>query len=141
MPVGDRIRQVIDEENITVYELSKKTGISQSVISRILSNKTQKPTVKVLYLIADALKVSKTWLTTGEGEMLKSDPPKPNNAPNPSAAVMALKMINEGKLDSAKRILKAQIEYEEAIEEFNRETYDWDYEAMEKWSLYPKTEK
>lgn len=72
MTFGERLKQVIDGKGITPYELALQTGVSQATLSRILGNVTAKPSLKTAEILAEYLQVNRTWLLSGEGEMLRS---------------------------------------------------------------------
>lgn len=81
-----RIEQLLEDNKVTGYKLSKATGISESVISRVRNRKLN-PSYEVLSRIAIYFNVSKHWLETGEGEKsLSSDSVSENHGfYNPSA--------------------------------------------------------
>lgn len=72
MNISDRLVELINNKHVSAYEVSKKTGISEPTMSRILSGKTKKPNLDTLELLAKYFNVSSSWLLTGEGEMLIS---------------------------------------------------------------------
>jgi len=53
---GNRIKQVREEKGISTYELSKLTGISQSVVSKLENNKRSQD-LELIEKIANALGV------------------------------------------------------------------------------------
>ncbi|MGF3075694.1 helix-turn-helix domain-containing protein [Facklamia sp. P12955] len=61
MKFSTRLKNVLKEKNMTQSELSKRTGISKSVISEWLSDKYEPKQDKV-YIVADALSLSPSWL-------------------------------------------------------------------------------
>lgn len=63
---SNRIKKLIESSGVTPYEISKKTGISQSTLSRILNNSTSKLSIKSIELLANYFNVSERWLSTGE---------------------------------------------------------------------------
>ena len=67
---NERLRHLIDKAGATPYEVSMRTGISQSTLSRLLNKTTSKPNIKNAELLANHFHVNKVWLLTGEGEML-----------------------------------------------------------------------
>lgn len=73
MGFADRLKQLIESKGITPYELSIRTNVSQATLSRILANSTTKPSIRTVEVIADYLQVSREWLLTGNGEMLKTE--------------------------------------------------------------------
>lgn len=76
MTFGERLKQVIDGKGITPYELALQTGVSQATLSRILGNVTAKPSLKTAEILAEYLQVNRTWLLSGEGEMISKAPVK-----------------------------------------------------------------
>ncbi len=65
--IVSRIEQLLEDNKISGYKLSKATGISESVISRVRNRKLN-PSYEVLSRIAIYFNISKHWLETGEGE-------------------------------------------------------------------------
>lgn len=73
MKFSTRLREVLKEKGITQTELSKRTGISKSVISEWLSDKYEPKQDKV-YIVAENLSISPSWLFGVSGEKeFKSD--------------------------------------------------------------------
>ena len=64
---GVRLMEAMDKRNVTAAELSRKTSISESNISRYLSG-TIEPKMRALLILADALNVSADWLAGNETE-------------------------------------------------------------------------
>ena len=57
----ERIKQKMNEHGLTNRELAKRTGISESGISRILSGEID-PRIRTFAKMAQALKTDETWL-------------------------------------------------------------------------------
>ena len=55
--LGDNIRKIRKQKNISINNLSKKTGISLGYLSDLENNKAQNPTMDKLKAIASALNV------------------------------------------------------------------------------------
>lgn len=67
----ERINYLIDKKGVSQYRVSKDTGVSQSVLTRIRSERSpqtalQSDTAKVL---ASYFEVSSEWLLSGKGSM------------------------------------------------------------------------
>lgn len=69
--LATRLQNKLYEQRLSVNAFSKKVGISQQAISKIIRGETLNP--KNILEIAAALGVSAHWLKTGEGE------PEPND--------------------------------------------------------------
>ena len=66
--LSERVKKLMDEKGVTAYEVSRMTGISQSAMSRVLSNATQKMSIDNITLLAKYFNVNYDWLSTGRGE-------------------------------------------------------------------------
>lgn len=62
--IGSRLKKLIEDKGLTPYELSEKTGIAQSTLSRII-NKNSKPNIKNGEILANYFKISKSFLING----------------------------------------------------------------------------
>lgn len=62
MDIGDRIKKIRVQKGLSTYKISKMTGISQSVVSR-LENKKRKADNAIIEKLAKALEVSPDRLT------------------------------------------------------------------------------
>jgi transcriptional regulator with XRE-family HTH domain len=68
MNACDRIKQLFEDNNVTAYEVSVRTNISQSTLSRILNNKTEKLSIRTTDILAKYFSVKRAWLVSGKGE-------------------------------------------------------------------------
>ena len=53
-----KIKEVRNQKNITLYKLSKETGISRGYLTELENNKKSNPTIQALYKIALVLNVN-----------------------------------------------------------------------------------
>ncbi|MDR2825024.1 MAG: helix-turn-helix domain-containing protein [Prevotellaceae bacterium] len=65
MNLQERIHNLIDNKKVTPYEISIKTGISESTLGRILNGKTKKISIKNSELLANYFDVDIDWLNLG----------------------------------------------------------------------------
>lgn len=56
--VGDNIKNICGRNKITMYRVSKATGISQSYLSDLVNNKATNPSTAVLIKLSEFLKTS-----------------------------------------------------------------------------------
>ena len=69
----DRIRQIIDSEELTQSEFAQRVGVQRSNISHILSGRN-KPSVDFLQkLLSKFTHLNIEWILTGIGTMYKED--------------------------------------------------------------------
>ena len=71
---GDRIKQRLDELNMSQADLCKKTRISKATMSQYISGKYE-PTQKRLEIISKALRVQPAWLMGFDVPKQKEDVP------------------------------------------------------------------
>jgi len=70
--LGERIKQFIDYQRLSVRAFEEKSGINQGTLARVIKRNTT-ITSDNLKLIAQAWEILDIhWLLTGEGEMLKN---------------------------------------------------------------------
>lgn len=75
MEFKDRLRYLLDRDNITAYRIWKDTSITKGTIGNYLEGKTN-PNKSNVAILASYFGVSEKWLFTGEGNMNDAAPPK-----------------------------------------------------------------
>lgn len=65
---GQRLKQFRNSQNVTISELSEKTGLSKGMISETETGKN-KPSPNLMLALLDIYGLNLNWLLTGEGEM------------------------------------------------------------------------
>ena len=65
MEIGQRITQLIQNNEITPNKLAKSTGVAQSAISKIVNGQTVNPGMDIIVRIADYFHVSTDYLIRG----------------------------------------------------------------------------
>lgn len=73
--IGDRIKKLRRDLNMTQTEFANRIGSMQNTITRYETN-NRNPSASVIALICKEFDVREEWLRTGEGEMFK---PKPSD--------------------------------------------------------------
>lgn len=70
-----RIKEIREEKNITLYKLSKITGISRSYLDELENNKKTNPSLETIYKISTALEVNirKLFYATADIKKLKQE--------------------------------------------------------------------
>lgn len=53
-----KIKDLMKEKNMSIYRLSKETGISDSLLGKILNGKVENPRIQTVKQIAKALNVA-----------------------------------------------------------------------------------
>ena len=67
MDIGERLKNLRKSKNITIYKLSKETGISQNHISGVENGKRQ-PTIETLRRLSAPLGITLSELFNEDGE-------------------------------------------------------------------------
>lgn len=68
MDFKDRLRSLLDRDNVTAYRIWKDTAITKGTIGNYLEGKTN-PNKSNIALLAQYFDVNEEWLATGEGQM------------------------------------------------------------------------
>lgn len=74
--VGERLKNIRIEKNLTITEVSQKTGISKGNLSSIENNKN-KPSAQALVLLSELYGVTTDWILKGESQGLLNEPAVP----------------------------------------------------------------
>ena len=79
-PIGQRLRDLRAERDLSLDELARRSGVSKSMLSQIEQNKAN-PTVALVWKIARALDVDLFHVIGGEGRPARFDLTARENAP------------------------------------------------------------
>ena len=73
--LGEKLKDFFSRQGLTQQAIADRLGVSQSAVSALLNGKPfgRKNATKW----GDEFGIQPSWLLTGEGEMLKTDTPKP----------------------------------------------------------------
>ncbi|MBV4430718.1 helix-turn-helix transcriptional regulator [Clostridium tyrobutyricum] len=66
MTIGDSIRKIAENKNMSIYQVMKKSKVSNGQLYDIVNNKVTNPTVDTVKKIAKALEVSTSDLIEPE---------------------------------------------------------------------------
>lgn len=80
MELKERFSKLLKDNGVTSYEVSQRTGVSQSTLSRILNGGTLKLSMKNADILAKYFHVNDEWLLSGQGERLRKHPYEKNKA-------------------------------------------------------------
>ena len=67
----DRIKTIIEREDLTPTKLAEKLNISRAVISHILNGRNNPSLDVVTSILTEMPYISSDWLLSGEGEMYR----------------------------------------------------------------------
>ena len=75
MTLIERLKKIMERENLTPGNFADKIGVAPATISHILSGRNKYPSAEVLLRMHDSYPdVDLNWLLTGEGMMVKGNP-------------------------------------------------------------------
>lgn len=69
--IGDRIKQVRKDNQLTIVKFGERIGISNPAVSMMETGKSN-PSDQTIRSICREFKVNEIWLRTGEGEMFQA---------------------------------------------------------------------
>lgn len=58
MSIGDNIRKIAEEKNLSIYQVMKKSKVSMAYVYDLANNKQNNPSIAIIKKIAHALEVS-----------------------------------------------------------------------------------
>lgn len=58
MTIGDNMRRIAEEKNMSIYQVMKKSKVSMAYVYDLANNKQKNPSIAILKKIANALEVS-----------------------------------------------------------------------------------
>lgn len=71
----DRIRKIIEYEQLNASQFSKKVNINTAVLSHILNGRNNVSLDVVMKIIENCPNINLEWLMTGNGDMIKDSAP------------------------------------------------------------------
>lgn len=74
MNLGENLKKLIDRHNLNTLELSRRTGIGQPVIYRIMTGETDNPKIITVCALADYFKVPVNQLVNGDIDQVLNEP-------------------------------------------------------------------
>ena len=92
--VSLRLRKAIELRNVKQADLIEKTGISKGALSSYLSDR-YKPKQDNIYLLAQALNVSETWLMGLDVPMDRDAEPSEDHAPEERELLGYFRKLND----------------------------------------------
>ena len=88
--LSDRIKARADQLGYTVAQVAELAGLNRSFIYDIIRGKSEKPNLQRLDLVARALRVERSWLQYGQGEVEGESPVYEN----PDLAFVAIPYVH-----------------------------------------------
>jgi transcriptional regulator with XRE-family HTH domain len=102
----ERIRQLFEDNNVTPYEVSVKTCISQSTLSRILNNKTVKLSIRTTDLLANYFNVNRVWLIFGNGDKMQANDDSAGTSGKEAGFKRAKRVDSQPQIEQLKALVK-----------------------------------
>ena len=85
MDIKDRIKKLMDHEQMTAVAFADSIGVSQATISHTLGDRNKYPSTDFIMRLHNKYKyINLNWLITGEGEMINSNTKPHLEKPTPS---------------------------------------------------------
>ncbi len=99
--INDRLVEAMRENGVTIYELSKRSGINKGTISKYV-NGVVEPKTSAIIAIADALHVAPAWLLGFD----------PLTSPKSDPIAFEIALLSEENQNRVKEYVKLLIESE-----------------------------
>lgn len=81
MDIKDRIKQIMEHEQLTAAALAESIGVSQGTISHTLGDRNKYPSTDFIIKLHERFSyISLDWLLTGKGEMVENEDLIPSNS-------------------------------------------------------------
>lgn len=93
----DRIKEIIDRENLTPTKLAEKLNISRAVISHILNGRNNPSLDVVMSILNEMPYINTDWLISGSGQMYKDGMEPENTSTDSGLFVNVAGNMNEGQ--------------------------------------------
>jgi len=58
MSIGENIKRIAEQKNLSLYRVAKNAGISNSYLCDLTKNKSKNPSIRILKKLASALDVT-----------------------------------------------------------------------------------
>ena len=85
MDIKDRVKKLMDHEQMTAAAFADSIGVSQATISHTLGDRNKYPSTDFIMRLHNKYKyINLNWLITGEGEMINKGIINPSERPAPS---------------------------------------------------------
>lgn len=115
MDISDRIKQIMEHENLSVSQFSKLTGIGDQTLRTVVVMHRNKPSYDFLLKVIKACDwLSVEWLMTGIGSMERSDDDKQENTVGQSQMISLEPLVSymRDKDEEIRRLTKANAQLE-----------------------------
>lgn len=57
MTIGEKIKSIANEKDISIYRIAKDSGVSNSYLSELINNKRQNPSIEIIKKISKVLEI------------------------------------------------------------------------------------
>ena len=114
--IGERLRALRKLNNESQQELSNKTGVHRSYIADVEAGRRE-PSYGFIQKLIDAIRVSPTWLMTGEGPMfLASTDRVASESPEDKESSLAVNALREDILAQKIVLMLREVDEEDRRE-------------------------
>lgn len=108
----ERLELLIENKGISRYLIASGSGVSNSILSRIINEKTKKISQKTIADLANYFHVDPYWLQTGRGEMTLQTESDINHTGSPDEMLEKIRQLEienqrlNGKLELCEKLLQ-----------------------------------
>lgn len=121
MELKDRIRFILDEQQIKQKDLAYTIKVTESYVSNMINGKRYNISEALALLIEQAYGYSAQWVLTGEGNRYVSKDHASNLSPIKKQLIAEIEKMSEPELNAVKVFIDSLDEYKKAFGLFEEE--------------------
>lgn len=115
MELKDRIRFILDEQDIKQKDLARAIKVTESYVSNLVKGKRSNISEALALLIEQTYGYSARWVLTGEGDRSLSKADAPDLSPTKRRVIAEIEKLSKPELDAVKVFLDSLDGYKKAF--------------------------
>lgn len=115
MELKDRLRIILDEQNIKQKELAEAIKVTESYVSNMLKGKRNNISESLALLLEQKYGYSAHWILTGEGESHITQSNNANLSPTKKRLIAEIEKMSDSEIDAIKIFIDSLDKYKKAF--------------------------
>lgn len=117
MELKDRLRTILDEQNIKQKDLADVIKVTESYVSNMLKGKRNNISESLALLLEQRYGYSSKWILTGEGERFNIQS-NPDLSPTKKRLIAEIEKMSDSEIEAVKVFIDSLDEYKKAFSSF-----------------------